>query len=287
MTASFSTLCLINFRLLQLLVIIVHLMVVCSTSSLQSISKYSKIPLIELLSNIPNKPLKNELSLQKSSLRNQYYGLRHGQSSSNLLGRISSDPSYGSLHHGLTETGKIQAQKSAAQLIDLIGKDNILSPNTIFVSSNFTRARETTEECIQSLSSLLLPTTNSKSTTAPPSMKYKIKLELNERYFGSYDDADLLYYNRVWPIDQLDSTNEIMGVESIEKVVIRLLKFINYYESNYKKTNVICTSHADTLQIFNMLLSGLDVRNYSQYRFNNGEVRNLALTPPLNPVTYD
>ncbi len=275
----------INFSSLQFLVIIISaIMVIGSTSLLKSNNKYIKIPLNELLRDIPDKPLKNELLLlsRSSSLKNIYYGLRHGQSTSNLLGRISSDSSYGSLHHGLTETGKIQAKNSAIKLIEIIGKNKILSSNTIFISSNFTRARETTEECIQSLSSLLLPTTKSMIPN-----KYEIKTELNERYFGLYDDTDLLFYNRVWPIDQLDSTNEIMNVESIEKVVTRLLQFISYYEANYKDTNIICVSHADTLQIFNMLLSGLDVRQYSQYRFNNGEVRNLGLIPPLNPVIYN
>ncbi len=266
------------FPLLSLLLLLcVSSMHSKSQQQLSSLFKtsYVKLPLNELLLNIPNKPLKNELLLSTvyggNKLKNAYFGLRHGQSTSNLLGKISSNALVGSSSHGLTELGVNQAKESATKLKELINSNEVL-----FLSSNFTRARETAEYCIESL-----------QKTYNLNYNYMIRTELNERYFGLYDDTDLLYYNRVWPIDQLDSTNDRYGVESIEAVITRLLKLISYYETNYKNTNIVCVSHADTLQIFNMLLCGLDARNFSQYRFNNGEVRDLSLTPSLNPVVYN
>ena len=37
---------------------------------------------------------------------------------------------------------------------------------------------------------------------------------LRERYFGEFDQRALIYYNKVWPVDQIDSQNSRYGVES-------------------------------------------------------------------------
>lgn len=42
-------------------------------------------------------------------LRNRYFGLRHGQSEANVMGVISSNPAVGTVTHGLTPLGRLQA----------------------------------------------------------------------------------------------------------------------------------------------------------------------------------
>lgn len=53
-------------------------------------------------------------------------------------------------------------------------------------------------------------------------------------------------------------------------------------EKKYENKVIVLVSHADTLQIAHMLLSNNDPRKFSQYRFQNGEVRNL-LSLQLQP----
>ena len=73
------------------------------------------------------------------TLRHTYVALRHGQSEANVAGLISSDPAIATVTHGLTPTGRAQALSSVALLAAL--------PVTkcIFLTSDFTRARETAE----------------------------------------------------------------------------------------------------------------------------------------------
>jgi hypothetical protein len=53
----------------------------------------------------------------------------------------------GSEMHGLTITGKIQARRAAALLIEEVKRENL--KNIVFLSSNFMRARETASETLQ------------------------------------------------------------------------------------------------------------------------------------------
>ena len=74
--------------------------------------------------------------LRLDGLANRYFGLRHGQSSANLAGLIVSDPMRGTVGHGLTPAGRAQVEAS-------ISASNRLGSATLFLSSDFLRARET------------------------------------------------------------------------------------------------------------------------------------------------
>lgn len=39
-----------------------------------------------------------------------------------------------------------------------------------------------------------------------------IKDNLRERYFGDLDGKDLIYYNKVWPVDSVDGKNDMYGI---------------------------------------------------------------------------
>ena len=63
--------------------------------------------------------------------------------------------------------------------------------DVIFVSSDFTRAKETAENCVAELEKQLDDHT----------FNIDIRTELRERFFGAYDAKVLIFYNRVWTID--------------------------------------------------------------------------------------
>ncbi len=51
---------------------------------------------------------------QLPHLKNRYFALRHGESTANIAGIISSLPSTGTTTHGLTDKGRLQAREAAA-----------------------------------------------------------------------------------------------------------------------------------------------------------------------------
>ena len=53
----------------------------------------------------------------------------------------------GSTIHGLTVSGRVQARRAAGLLIEEVKRENL--KNMIFLSSNFTRARETAQETLK------------------------------------------------------------------------------------------------------------------------------------------
>ena len=93
--------------------------------------------------------------------------------------------------HNLTSKGVEQAVSAADSLIELIGADELR--NVVILSSPFTRAYHTARICLDQVRQI---THNSDIATS-----IEVKYDLRERYFGDYEATDLLYYNRVWPID--------------------------------------------------------------------------------------
>jgi len=143
-------------------------------------------------------------------LKNKYFGLRHGESQANIQGIISSDPLVGSTSHGLTSSGRVQARRAATSIIESVGRERI--SDVLFLSSNFTRARETATECITALQNIFSfelrdiddNQVSELALSYVNSLSVIIKDELRERYFGNYDGKVLINYNRVWPIDMVN-----------------------------------------------------------------------------------
>mmetsp|Transcript_18409 Transcript_18409/g.17718 ORF Transcript_18409/g.17718 Transcript_18409/m.17718 type:complete len:343 (-) Transcript_18409:98-1126(-) len=302
----------------------------CSSSMRQTtlkssyLGEYQEVPLKDLLKDVSNTPV---LIKRPEKLKNKYFGLRHGESMANIANIISSDPLRGSEMHGLTITGKIQARRAAALLIEEVKRENL--KNVVFLSSNFMRARETASETLQAMiniidfeeqpfrehiyntysmnmnamqtinSDISEKTSTSKKTTVSTiqsdihllclknnKIDIIIKDNLRERYFGDLDGKDLIYYNKVWPVDAVDGANSRSGVESINDVIVRISTLINELEEQYEGKYIVLTSHADTLQIMQTFLSSEDPRKFSQYRFKNGEVRNMENLPSPVPMIY-
>jgi broad specificity phosphatase PhoE len=271
-----------------------------------AIGEYTPVPYEDLLLGIVDRPV---TVYRPTTLRNKYYGLRHGESEANLEGIISSDPGRGTTIHGLTATGKTQSRRAATALIETVGRENLLGDNCVFLTSDFTRARQTAAETILALNHLLsfeeapfaaalpsattLTTTTQRGTYADkdlyagrPHPAVVINTSLRERYFGQLDQQVLMWYNKVWPVDKVDAQNVRFGVESVQQVCERVSSLVLEMEARHSGKHIVLTSHADTLQIMQMFLSGTDPRQFSSYRFKNGEVRDMERLPPPSPMMY-
>lgn len=223
------------------------------------------------------------------ALRNRYFGLRHGQSEANVEGIISSDPAVGTVKHGLTVEGRLQARRAATRLVDLVGRDQLHKLH--FYSSDFTRAWQTADETLSATRNLISFESAVDSSKAAPLAARVVQTPLlRERWFGSLDGTELRNYQQVWPRDLISAEHSYGGVESVGAVSRRVRDLILQLEQAHDGCSIVLVSHADTLQIMQVYMAGADARTFSQYRFVNGEVRALrqersSLSEPV-PLTY-
>ena len=223
-------------------------------------------------------------------LKNYYYLLRHGQSTANVEGIISSARSLsGSTKHGLTLLGIEQARNSAASLIDSIAEDINNDDSTkqvYFYSSPFARAKETAEQCLKGIYANEEVFDKVKSLGLEISNDITLDEGLLERYFGRLDGKELPTYAYVWPVDMMMPTHTAFDVESIAAVSTRIRNTLLKIDAEHPKggDHIVLTSHADTLQITQVYAVGLDnVGRFSEYRFGNGEVRKMGRTVDTLP----
>lgn len=221
-----------------------------------------------------------------SNLKNQYYMLRHGQSTANIAEIISSSRSLAySEKHGLTAFGYEQGKESANQLLDILEKEGAKAgQKVIFVSSPFARAKQTAEACMDGL----MGSDKNKERIEAMGLEVDAQIALEnglmERYFGRLD-ADRIYtYAYVWPMDRIDVTHTAFDVESVAAVCTRLSQVVDRCEEQYENAHIVWVSHADVLQIGQLYAANAEnVGLFSSYRFKNGEVRAVKSTPDSLP----
>jgi broad specificity phosphatase PhoE len=154
---------------------------------------------------------------------NIYWGLRHGQSTANVEGIISSSLLVGCSAHGLTELGRQQSSESGSEVYEKIGLNSL--KNTFIYSSPFLRAKQTAEKCIEQLQICQNLQSNNVKINR---LSYNIRIQLRERDFGDLDGKPLHLYNDVWPRDAKSADNKSYGVESVNEVAYRCNEFIRY-----------------------------------------------------------
>ena len=212
------------------------------------------------------------------NLKNDYYLLRHGQSTANVAGIISSARSLAySTKHGLTDLGYQQGFEASNQILELLKGSE--KKNVIFVSSPFARAHQTAQACLDGLA---------VKDVGPLKIDSSIRIRDNlmERFFGRLDDEAIYTYAYVWPVDKFNVTHTAFGVESVAAVATRLRQVIMELEEELppEGSSVVLVSHADVLQICQLFAAGVDnVGVFSSYRFTNGEVRKMNRTPDSLP----
>jgi probable phosphoglycerate mutase len=197
----------------------------------------------------------NSLS-DTSPLRNQYFGLRHGQSEANLMNTIISDPVEGANAYGLTDLGRKQVENS-------ISNQHLLSDrNTVIYSSDFARTRETAEIAAEVL--------------GVKEINYSELLR--ERGFGRWERKGRASYPRVWLSDALSPGHTRNDVESVHRVLDRTTRLIADLEKKYEGKNILLVSHGDVLHILSTAFTKRPSRLHRSliWPFGNGELRKLS-----------
>lgn len=191
----------------------------------------------------------------RSSLRNHYYGMRHGESRANFANIIVSAPENGVREgYGLTEKGVHQACTAATE--------SVLGADTIIYSSDFSRARQTADVVSGMIGASAI----------------HLDVALRERFFGQHELKTNELYQRVWEADERDPTHCRDGVESVQSVLGRVGCLIDRLEAIHHNQTILLVSHGDTLQIAQTGFDNIDLRSHRQlWHFDNGEIRALQL----------
>ncbi|GKY97033.1 hypothetical protein MPSEU_000662000 [Mayamaea pseudoterrestris] len=217
-----------------------------------------------------------------ANLTNNYYLLRHGQSTANVAEIISSSRSLAYTDtHGLTSTGYEQGKASALALLDCIEEKGSALNNSrsrlILISSPFARAKQTAEACLDGL-------LHHKDRIANLNLELDTTIfmqdNLVERYFGRLDAQAIYTYAYVWPLNQFNLTHTAFDVESVAAVCHRIRKVVLECEDQFNDCHLVLVSHADVLQIAQLYAAGaanINVGSFSSYRFKNGEVREMLM----------
>ncbi len=191
------------------------------------------------------------------SLRNRYHAMRHGHSQANELRIVVSDPRNGLDGYGLSARGR-------AQVDARLDAGHGLGADTLILSSDFLRARETAE------------IVHARLGCREP---VDFDSRLRERFFGEYeldgDDA----YAEVWRADARDADNVHAGVESPNAVMARVTAVVADCERRFDGRELLLVSHGDALQI---LLTAFASRDAASHR----EIRHLD-TAEIRPLTPD
>jgi probable phosphoglycerate mutase len=203
----------------------------------------------------------NHLS-ECASLKQSYYALRHGQSLANVDGIISSDPKISTIHHGLSELGRVQA-KAAGDAFASEYSANSSSSNgnyrgVAIFSSDFARARETAAIFAQSLCESGIPIYGHGDGGV---VAVQLERRLRERYFGELNGGPDDRYHEVWNMDVENADHTEFGVESANSVLERTTKFITELdgtlsrssksscEDDSRRWKCVLVAHGDVLQI--------------------------------------
>jgi broad specificity phosphatase PhoE len=182
-----------------------------------------------------------------SHLRNNYSGMRHGQSKANVKNVIVScidNDRPG--NYGLTDLGRQQA---------LMAAGSALSSDTVICSSGFARAVQTARIVCTALGAADVMVTEA----------------LRERCFGDWEGMACENYATVWAADKASPDHAESHVEPASAVLARATAFIITLEQRYSGRDILLVSHGDTLQI---LQTGF-------LRMNPGQHRDL---PHLEPA---
>ncbi|KAL7545575.1 hypothetical protein ACHAWF_008923 [Thalassiosira exigua] len=185
--------------------------------------------------------------IQRTSLAQSYYALRHGQSLANVAKIISSDPKISTVQHGLSDLGKEQARAAGESFAaEYASHSNDNCQGIAIFSSDFTRARETASIFAEALAHSEIPLYTGDIV---------LEKRLRERYFGELNGGSDVRYQEVWDVDVRNPNHNEFGVESANLVLERTTCFVNELEEKMQADvpglhwKCILVAHGDVLQI--------------------------------------
>jgi len=188
-------------------------------------------------------------------MNNRYYLIRHGESFANRKGLIVSDPANALRDFGLTAKGAEQVMQAALK--------TRLDENTLIISSDFLRARETAEifHGIICASDAIV-----------------LEARLRERDFGNWELQDHENYKAVWRADLHSPNDRVNGVESVTSVLNRGMALVSELEREHSEKNILLVGHGDVLQILLAFQKGVEPRYHRTFApIQNAELRSLPI----------
>lgn len=195
--------------------------------------------------------------LEIDRLSNRYFAMRHGHSIANQQGIIVSHSDNGRDRFGLSKLGSAQVKES-------LQKFGLLDVNTIIVSSDFSRARESAE-----IASNLLGCVAAIS----------FDLRLRERNFGELELSSDSGYEDVWGEDAVNPDSNHRGVESVNEVMSRVTSVVTEYEDQYSKATILLVSHGDALQILQTAFARMEGSAHRQLdHLHTAQIRQLQFS---------
>jgi probable phosphoglycerate mutase len=207
-----------------------------------------------------------------SSLRNNYYALRHGQSLANVAKIIAANPQIASSKYGLSDLGKDQAKVAGHTVVEEFQSNNF--DGILILCSDLLRAKETAEVTADAVQ-------NSSSTLYNNGVV--VETRLRERGFGKWDGGPDQHYNDVWKDDAVDPTHELNEVESVMSVTDRASSMILEWDKKFENYMVICVAHGDVLQILQTAFSRMDGSLHRTLdHLETATLRYLPLAPKSN-----
>jgi len=190
------------------------------------------------------------------NLTNQYFGIRHGESTANKQDIIATDFEF-QKGVGLTSLGQKQIRQSVQQWMPP------LSSSTLLVSSDFDRTIESAKHCAAALE---ISETDITITN-----------KIRDRHFGDLDGENMDRVPLIQAADEADINSELHNVESIPNVLKRMVSCIEELESQFQNQQILLISHADPLTLLDFAFQQLPLIKLYENKFNNAEIR--ALKP--------
>lgn len=192
-------------------------------------------------------------------LRNNYLGIRHGQSRGNVEKRVVSTIGNGGCQYGLTRFGVCQVQRNVWQAVE----SKLLRKGIRIIASDFLRAHQTAE-----IARMVLEASGVELDEA-----------LRERNFGDYEmrlkSED--FYTDVWGRDVQDPNHTDHGVEAANQVRARILNLVQRTEALHQGQTFLFSAHGDTLQIAQTAFEGRCSSEHRELKpWENAEVRQLG-----------
>jgi probable phosphoglycerate mutase len=185
-------------------------------------------------------------------MNNQYFLMRHGESEANVAGLIISYPETGCKRYGLSKRGRQQARLSALE--------SGLTSDTVILSSDFLRARETAQIVAEVLA-------------CRPLAKEE---RLRERFFGQLEGSSASNYESVWRQDEVDPAHPWMGAEPAARVMERMSSVIQHLERVDTGRTFLLVSHGDPLRFLQLWVAGRKEHEHQSIaHFGPAEIRPL------------
>jgi broad specificity phosphatase PhoE len=173
--------------------------------------------------------------LDVKSLKNRFYGFRHGESRANVEGIIVSDPAIGTVKYGLSDEGRRQVGESALRLSKVVS-------DAVIVASDFRRTVETAEII----------------RTVAGGEPVRLDPRLRERLFGKWEGTRYTHYSDAWQKDAVDPEQMIDGVESANAVRRRMVDTVRFLETECSDRDIVLVSHGDPLRLLQTAFEGME-----------------------------